>query len=365
VIGFNYSVLTISSLHYMSGDSIQLMDISVNLHPKAYSLLNPLVDSEEARKIMKSSHLYMIIARPRISASISEVDGIERITFKSAADVGFPAVDFSYRSDLAGLPVHSGDGRPFTGPVELTDRGQRARIFSPDSLPIEVEVSQLASFVSMEHGPQSFRDTSMWQVLYIGQAYGNDGSRAALDRLEEGHKKYTRIITDRQFYQDVYVVPVQVNSNGFTAGYYPSADGPEFTFDNFWRLSAALSTDGRRESFKLLSIIENALIAYFEPEYNQTLKAWPAVTAIAEFKDLGVGTFVVVVDGADDIANLVTARRPEVHRSSVFAAELRGERRIVGLHDAEWDDTRPSAELARNAAENAERSGPTLRFFEP
>lgn len=350
----------------MSGDSIQLMDIPVYLHPKAYSLLNPLVDSEEARKIMKSSHLYMIIARPRISASINEVDGIETITFKSAAEFGFPAVDFSYRSDLAGLPLHSGDGRLFTGPVELAQAGRRARILSPDSHPIEVEVCQLASFVSMEHGLQVFRDTSMWQVLYIGQAYGKNGSRAALDRLEEGHKKYTRIVTDRQFHQDVYVVPVEVATSGQTAGHYPSADGPGYTFDNFCRLSNALSTDGRRESIKLLSIIENALISYFQPEYNEKLKPWPAVTAIAdEFRDLGVGTFVVVVDGAGDIANLVTSRRPAVHRSSVFAAELRGERRIVGLHDPEWDDTRPVATLARSAAENAESSGPTLRLFKP
>ncbi|NKS52457.1 hypothetical protein GS500_04060 [Rhodococcus hoagii] len=110
---------------------------------------------------MKSSHLYMIIARPRISASINEVDSIETITFKSTAGEGFPAVDFSCRSDLTGLPLHSGDGRPFVGPVELTQGGRRARIFSPDGRPIEIDSCQLASFVSMEYGSQVFRDTSM------------------------------------------------------------------------------------------------------------------------------------------------------------------------------------------------------------
>lgn len=365
VVVLDLLVQTITSLHHMSGDSIQLMDIPVFLHPKAYALLTPLADSQEARRIMKSSHLYMIIARPRISATINEVDGIETITFKATAGEGFAAVDFSYRSDLTGLPLHSGDGRPFVGPVELIQGGRRARIFSPDGQPIELDTCQLAAFVSMEHGSQVFRDTSMWEVLYIGQAYGDNGSRAALNRLEEGHRKYTRIATERQFDQDVYVVPVEVAQAGQTAGHYPSTDGPEFTFDNFCRLNAALSTDGRRESSKLLSIVENALIAYFRPVYNDQLKTWPAVSIANEFRNLGVGTFVVILDGAGDIANLKTARRPEAHRSSVFAAELRGARRIVGLHDAEWDDTRPVARLARNAAENAEGSGPTLRFFEP
>ena len=351
----------------MNADDIKLMDVPVFLHPLTYSLLNPLVDSEEARRAMKSSHLYMIITRPRITASIADVDGTETITFRAAAAGLCPAVDFSHPTDLSDVPLHDGDRNRIVGTVKLVGPGRRAQILDPSGNSIvEIDVCQLAVFLAMQHGRRLFNEVSVWEVQYVGQAYGTDGRRSALDRLEEGHKKYARIITDAHFDQDVYVVPIQVAQIVHTDGLYPAADGPPFNIDNIIELLNALSTNDRRETPEVLSLIENALIAFFQPPYNEHLKSWPAVPRIAQkFRDLGVGTFVIAFDGADDIANVVTARRPEIRRSAVFAAELRGERRIVGLDDSGWNDTRQVASIARNVAERAEKSGPSLRFFSP
>ncbi|MHA3841892.1 hypothetical protein ACX0GZ_11800 [Sphingomonas aestuarii] len=110
----------------------------------------------------------------------------------------------------------------------------------------------------------------LFDVQYIGQAYGEDGSRNALDRLTK-HETLQRIaLTAPPENQRLEVVLIEVQPNTRM-----------MTIFNPWaaerdkdgsRMDAALDSLFNTTEAQQVSLYEAALIRYFQPKYNKTFK---------------------------------------------------------------------------------------------
>lgn len=110
----------------------------------------------------------------------------------------------------------------------------------------------------------------LFDIQYIGQAYGEDGSRNALDRLTK-HEMLQRIaLTPPPENQRLEVVMLEVQPNTRM-----------MTIFNPWaverdndgsRITAALDSLFNTTEAQQVSLYEAALIRYFQPTYNKTFK---------------------------------------------------------------------------------------------
>jgi hypothetical protein len=220
------------------------------------------LDTPPAVEALKSSrcHIYMVCRRPRITldpASVT-VSG-ERFTGRFLIQRG-----------------NTFEPRPFSTPnltghsslvLECPYPHTRFRFLSPDgTLVSHGKVGMLAHYTP---GMEEYLDL---EVLYVGQAYGDDGSRTAPDRLRSHstlQSIYAAALTDAPD-QDIWLVlwefePLLITSFDGRTGIYGTTD--EEDSDHARSVIQRPVSEQQRINF-----VEAALIRYFEPEYNKTFK---------------------------------------------------------------------------------------------
>ncbi|ENJ0996304.1 hypothetical protein AB0243_000299 [Vibrio vulnificus] len=109
-----------------------------------------------------------------------------------------------------------------------------------------------------------------FEVKYIGQAYGRDGSRSALDRLVK-HETLQKIAikgVPEGYKLSLLLLEVEPNTSMVTA-FTPNAQskGTDAT-----RIKAGLDKLFGTSDPERISLYEAALIRYFSPEYNKEFK---------------------------------------------------------------------------------------------
>jgi hypothetical protein len=153
---------------------------------------------------------------------------------------------------------------------------------------------------------------SQHQVLYIGKAYGSKGTatRNASARLA-AHSTLQRIYEDHLGMPfDVFVTPLLEEQGFWTNDDFidddepgPSGDWMEFNYGSDaerWRVALA----------------EEALIAYFKPEYNQILTEWSGKTVASRImRRTGLRVLKVTVTAWLGLASFYSTHRPEASRA--------------------------------------------------
>jgi hypothetical protein len=110
----------------------------------------------------------------------------------------------------------------------------------------------------------------LFDVQYIGQAYGEDGSRNALDRLTK-HETLQRIALappPENQRLEVVLIEVQPNTRMMTI-FNPWAVERD---DDGSRIAASLDSLFDTSEAQQVSLYEAALIRYFQPKYNKIFK---------------------------------------------------------------------------------------------
>lgn len=109
----------------------------------------------------------------------------------------------------------------------------------------------------------------MFNVLYVGQSYGKDGSRLAQERLLS-HSTLQKILTDcNSKYPDkrIYIFLLELNPilnttmDGISKVYSVSENDEQAHFKNVF--------DNPLKMNQIVNITEAALINYFKPHYNE------------------------------------------------------------------------------------------------
>lgn len=113
-------------------------------------------------------------------------------------------------------------------------------------------------------------DLIKFEVKYVGQAYGQDGSRSALDRLLK-HETLQKIsLTDTpQGYRITLLLLAIEPSNQLITSINPFAKN---TQDGGARIQQGLSKLFNTTEAERISLYEAALIRYFYPDFNKEFK---------------------------------------------------------------------------------------------
>jgi hypothetical protein len=109
-----------------------------------------------------------------------------------------------------------------------------------------------------------------FEVMYIGQAFGQDGTRNVLDRLIK-HETLQKIAiqgTLSQFKLTLLLLEVVMGNTVMTV-FSPKA---EITFNSIERFGNGLDKLRRTTEVERIAIYEASLIRYFQPKFNKEFK---------------------------------------------------------------------------------------------
>lgn len=150
------------------------------------------------------------------------------------------------------------------------------------------------------------------EVLYIGQAYGNQGSRKATDRLQS-HSTLQAIyheVSRRSPDQEVWLLLLS-----FEAALYTVFNGQEKDFktteeEDEAHCNSVLKTGITDQ--QMINFTEAALIRYFEPQFNEIFKNSfpnPAHKTYSECYELDINSVMVTVETEDIRSRLWSQQR--------------------------------------------------------
>ncbi|WP_125561434.1 hypothetical protein [Pseudoalteromonas rubra] len=192
--------------------------------------------------VIKDCHIYLIGYLPNvIIENIIEQDNELEITFKVANEIKVIKLPIPAEHKLVQLDGHSylerSDGEKFS-----------------------ISHETLLQFIS---------DSMFFEVKYIGQAYGKDGSRNALDRLKK-HETLQKIsLKGVPEHHKLSLLLLSVESNNrLVTMLNPRANKQ----DDGSRIKAGLEKLFDTSEPERISLFEASLIRYFYPDFNKEFK---------------------------------------------------------------------------------------------
>ncbi|MFI9387609.1 hypothetical protein [Kutzneria sp. NPDC052558] len=316
-------------------------------------------DSSSLAQALSSSHWYIITRRPStkiIAESTAVGDGILTVDFLFREDFGASqrvqtlGSDFSPVGKIRGFHVH--------------ENGAYFSLYVDDQL-IHGDAWALASLLSgakMEIAKQ--------EVLYIGQAFGQDGGSNAWKRTSD-HKKLQRIYEDHVNADcEIFVAPLSLERKVWTGDDHIEDDEDGPSLDAYYDTLAF--TDGRMRKTSI-DLVEHSLISYFNPHYNEKLKEWQAgnpTDAMRKMRSAGFRLIHVHLSGWWGLARFYSAQEPDAIRSHFISHDIPPEPRrpvLRGISAEQLSEWRIDAMLVREGADffadKAEQTGATLRIF--
>ena len=233
-------------------------------------------------------HIYMIARRPRITIEPQSLvfteDKVSGRFLKHVKNERQP-IDFEVRNLIGTAEVDVNCDYPFTEITILSRSGERLA---------RAKTALLLGTLSRE-----FYQHLDLEVLYVGQAFGGDGSRTALERLAT-HSTLQGIYAEAQRRtpdQETWIVLwsfepwVVASFDGRPQTYQTTRDEDNVHVENV--LSSSITEQQR------INFTEAALIKYFQPEYNTIFRERfpnPAHSTYAECYDLDLNSVAVELD---------------------------------------------------------------------
>ncbi|MGH5894753.1 hypothetical protein [Citrobacter freundii] len=246
-----------------------------------------VMDSIQEEQLSKC-HVYFICARPNfyfIDESVNHKNDI------LSGEIGYringkeSRFKFEYDWKLEGDAISVKCDYPFREVVSINREGEYVRY---------VPASIIATIYSKKFGFNS--DLSSYEVLYIGQAVGKNGSRSAVERLKN-HSKLQKILAqssysdpDREIMLFMYAFEHEQMFSTLDGRIGLTTDNDD---DNQRFKNAIKNLPSKNQS---INMVEAALIRYFQPIYNEKFKESiisPKLKALAKCYELDISGIVV------------------------------------------------------------------------
>lgn len=206
----------------------------VTIPPKA--LYGKLPD--EIQKIADQAHIYLICSHPKPLVHSVSLDGLDLTITLSLND----------KVKSATFPI------PAPGELIQTDDHYYIRLDDGSEIaPRELDVIRLAGKIEAK-------------VLYIGQAYGKDGNRKALDRLL-AHEKLQKIMAEMDHESSVLSLILLTTRRNHMTLFSPSSIIKDKSV-SVKRISNNFEFAEALTEAEEVSLYEAGLIRYFQPKYN-------------------------------------------------------------------------------------------------
>lgn len=270
-----------------------------------------LAKDENIREALFGCNLYLIVRRPRISIATDTLrveDNYIKGHFLVQFGNGYERFPFRHTLKLA----------DYITSVQATGYPQDGIYYQA----ITGETVKMPIFRFMVDCEYDLDGNDDLEVLYVGQGYGSEGERLALDRLQD-HKTLQRILADTLHKQPDHEVLLLLfryehykkhSSTGGDFSVEPTATDEESSQYLQDVMDAKFSRKNR------VSLAEAGLIRYFEPKYNKIYKnTFPSEKhkVLEELLELDFSGLVVQMDTANIKTNLYTDKVKPV--SGMFA----------------------------------------------
>ncbi|MEG2529689.1 MAG: hypothetical protein RSB02_06415 [Anaerovoracaceae bacterium] len=237
---------------------------------------------------LSKCHIYFICARPNFYF----IDGtVNHENNYLTGEIGYRIngaerrFSFEYKWILEDDAIDVKCNYPFREVVSINKEGEKVRY---------VSASIIATLYSEKYG--CYSDLSSYEVLYIGQAVGVNGSRNAVERLRN-HSKLQKILAqtsysdpDREIMLFMYAFEHEriFSSIDGRSGITVDHDENNQRFNNALR-----NLPSKNQS---INMIEAALIRYFQPTYNEKFKESkisPKLKALSKCYELDISGIIV------------------------------------------------------------------------
>ncbi|WP_291131796.1 hypothetical protein, partial [Flavobacterium sp. UBA7682] len=165
-----------------------------------------------------------------------------------------------------------------------------------------------------------------YEILYIGQAYGKDGNRTALDRLSS-HETVQKIYTHASALypdSDIWFMLTNFAQQSMLVG---MSSSPEITEEDAQleqeKINHMFDNNGHLISEKQkINFTEAALIKYFEPKYNIEFKDnFPSTKhkSYSECYNLDIKALSIELDTSEMIRKIYTEKTGrKIHHQKMF-----------------------------------------------
>lgn len=283
-------------------------------------LYDPLI-----QRAHQDNHLYLIVIGPRL-----RVRDLKNSRNGQVAEMEFATPDEGWKPRSVRLP-------PTAFPLERLTFFNGFLSLAPTSHDAGGRVSpaRLARTIleprhRLDDLPGSWYERTIekfftYRVEYVGQGYGRDKRRSAVERLNSGHEHFQQVLAGiNDFHPDSDVAVILIDAD---------VQGRELSFslrpDNVTSMSAPIAKLMARPDGPLIDpkvnidAVEAMLIRLFQPPENTKLKGFPlrdAPSLVAELREEGITHLGVELDIAKSNALLVdpmTGVAAPRHRYSV------------------------------------------------
>lgn len=202
---------------------------------------------KQYEKILATCHIYLIGAVPQVDFVGARQEGQQLITLYEVAgearELEWPIpTGFSLGEGPEGWYLMGADG---------------SRIFPDDQDVIFQRLNNEQNAIG-------------FKVLYIGQAYGKDGSRNALDRLlkHETLQKISLQGLPPGYRLNLLLLEIEPGNRMYTS-FHPQAEVKDH---GTARISSGLDKLFDTDEVERITLYEASLIRYFQPRYNKEFK---------------------------------------------------------------------------------------------
>lgn len=207
-------------------------------------------------------HIYFICTRPKIKIPVNGINLNKdeyTITFEKQFHDHIEIEKLTYQNDKKYKTF------------KVNNSGSRFSMFTEEGECANGKTSLIYPLLlAKDHN--KYDPISDLKVVYIGQAFGEDGNRVAADRLisHSTLQKVYSVVSDENPTDDVWLLmfefkPYNISLMG--SGFENSEVGIESSIENFLKVqSTPIPLDQQ------VTATEAALIRYFEPQYNKEYK---------------------------------------------------------------------------------------------
>lgn len=243
-------------------------EVVLNVFSAEPSLVSPanlgdlVYENDLAREQIRNSNIYLILKRPRItivpdSLAIKNREVVGELSVHLENNT--PTFPFRLRGRLPDeVASVSACKAPYTKLTLLSSIGNALMVYP---------VAYILKYCDVQ-----LNGLDNQEVVYVGQAFGSDGERCAVERLSS-HSTLQKIQADIMANEPHMDLLLALYSFGFHR-FVMSMDGTSSTQINgdadTQHYRQALQSDFKRSM--RISLAEAALIRYFEPKYNKVYK---------------------------------------------------------------------------------------------
>ncbi len=248
-----------------------LCEFALNVLMSNKTIISPdTLDDTQAN--MENYHLYAILLQDKMFLDITSIMKTkEALSFtifslSNGAKKHFPIQNIVLHSEIDHTKVNIISEYPHDRlSFQVCDKDF---LHFNDTLKDDIlSISDLYSIVAYDMGFEI-----LYKILYIGQSYGKDGERNAVDRLSN-HSTLQKILAKSQSdYSQHYIkillmepAPILgMSFDGISKNYKASSE------EDDEHMKAVITTEKKEK--QIVNITEAALVNYFKPEYNATFK---------------------------------------------------------------------------------------------